>query len=83
VFNKVFQIGLIVAGVIGLILFTTVMMPFFISMSNVVVNDTTVGNYWGYKSLGQTLPLWFYGLPILVGFFAVMAILKIRRRGNE
>lgn len=78
--QKVWFVSLVVGITVVTILLFTVLNPFFISMSNFVANDTASGNYWAYRSLGSALPMLIYGIPIIVGGYFVI---KILRRRNE
>lgn len=79
-FNKVWQVAGLTAGVVIVELFTFIMIPFFKSMGDVIKLDPCTGNYVFYRAAGQAFPLWVIFIPLLVGGIGIVMVLAKKPR---
>ncbi|MBU1067074.1 hypothetical protein KKE60_04775 [Patescibacteria group bacterium] len=75
-FQKLIYTAGIVAAVIAVVVILTAAMPAIKAFTDVAANDTTVGNYAGYKEAAATAPIWMYAIPFLVGGVSIFMVLR-------
>ena len=79
--NKIGYVGGVVVAVIVVTIFLTIAMPAIKTFTDLAVNDTTVGNYSGYKAAAAAAPVWIYAIPFVLGGAAIFS--KLMQKGGD
>lgn len=80
-FDKVWQVGLIVGAVIVSCLLLWGIWPAIQSLIGVAQADPIANNFTGYEEAINAAPLWMFGLPVVIGVIAVVIVLR-RQEGR-
>jgi len=75
-FYKLVYIAGIVGAIIAVMVILTAAMPAIKTFTDVAANDTTTGNYAGYKEAAAAAPIWLYAVPLVVGGVGIFMVLR-------
>jgi len=74
--NKIWQIGIIVIGVIIVILFLTAIMQVFTEVTETANASANLTPYPGSEAALISAPWYLYFVPVIIGLFAIVGILR-------
>lgn len=74
--KKVLIIAGIVAAVVVVMWMMMAFMPAINSMVQIAKDDPSAGNYTAYEGVVGAAPAWLFGVPLVIGFIAVIITLR-------